>query len=239
MDNRKNGTIPAFSIADAARAQATTYLAEAYASAGGLLGDLNPWTQRLITVENMAKLALVFETDEPAEACYRDLIREIDTEAKFGVYLARHGSVSPHLAHVINTPGVTGQLYHNIDIIAPIVFPDELAHSADDMDLVWVTIEAFHDRSHVDAAVSEIIMRHLLDDAEAALDMSNAIRAMYYAFHEDSVRRRCGLPSVLDDRRGHDLAVAIRELTERCGSYDARTEQIRRRADVEIRRSLA
>ena len=223
-----------FSIADAARARVATYLYRVYASDDGLLGNLDRWTQRRITAENMAKLALIFEADDPAEACYRDLIRELDAEAESGIYLARQGSPARHLERIIDEPDVSGTLYQVIDTIAPIVFADETAHSTEDLDLVWVTIEARHDRAHVDASVSEIIMSHILDDAEAARDMSNAIRALQYAFHEDMVRRRCGLPRLLDDRDERDLVIVIGEMAQRSGSYEARSDEIGRRAEASI-----
>jgi hypothetical protein len=199
-----------------------------YASDSGLLGNLDRWTQRRITEENMVKLALVFQSGDPAEACYRDLIREIDTEAESGIYLARQGSPAPHLQRVIDDPAVSGGLYKDIDTIAPVVFADEVAHSTEDLDLVWVTIEARHDRAHVDSTVSEIIMSHLMDDADAARDMSNAIRALQYAFHEDVVRRRCELPRLLDDRDERDLVIMVSEMARRSGSYQDRTDEIQR-----------
>ena len=223
-----------FSIADAARARVATYLYKVYASDNGLLGNLDRWTQRRITEENMAKLALIFESDDPAETCYRDLIRELDTEAETGIYLARQGSPARHLKRVIDEPGVSGELFREIDTIAPVVFADEAAHSTEDLDLVWVTIEARHDRAHVDAAVSEIIMAHLMDDAEAARDMSNAIRALQYAFHEDVVRRRCDLPRLLDDRDERDLVIMVSEMAKRSGSYEERTDEIRRMTESQF-----
>jgi len=218
--------IPKFSIADAARARVATYLYQAYASDDGLLGNLDRWTQRRITEENMAKLALVFESDDPAEACYKDLIRELDTEAETGIYLARTDAAERHLRRVTDEPGVTGDLHGGIAAIAPIVFVDEVAHSTDNLDLVWITIQANHDRAHVDAMVSEIIMGHLLDDVNAARDMSNAIRALLYSFHENVVRRRCELPRVIDERDERDLVIMVTELAKRSGSYEARIEEI-------------
>jgi hypothetical protein len=223
--------IPRFSIAEAARARVATYLYQAYASDDGLLGNLDRWTQRRITEENMAKLTLVFESDDPAEACYRDMIREIDTEAETGIFLARHDSPTRHLQRVIDEPGVTGELYREIDAIAQVVFPDEVAHSTEGLDLVWVTIQASHDRAHVDSMVSEVIMSHLLDDADAARDMSNAIRALQYSFHENVVRRRCELPREIDDRDERDLVIMVSELAKRSGSYEARIEAIYEQVD--------
>lgn len=233
MASIRPGNLSRFSIADAARARVASYLYRVYASDDGLLGNLDRWTQRRVTEENMAKLALVFESDDPAEACYRDLIRELDTEAENGIYLARPDSPAKHLRRVIDEPGVSGKLFKEIQTIAPVVFADETAHSASDFDLVWVTIEARHDRAHVDAAVSEIIMSHLLDDAEGGSDMSSAIRALQYAFHEDVVRRRTELPRLLGDRDERDLVIMVSEMAKRSGSYEDRAEQIRLRTDAD------
>ena len=231
MRTESHTDMPRFSIADAARARVATYLYQVYASDDGLLGDLDRWTQRRITEENMAKLAMVFESDDPAEACYRDLIRELDTEAETGIYLARADAAERHLRRVTDEPGVSGDLYSAVEAIAPTVFADEFAHSTDDFDLVWVTIQAHHDRAHVDAMVSEIIMSHLLDDANAARDMTNAIRALQYSFHEDVVRRRCELPRIIDDRDERELQIMVTELAQRSGSYEDRVTAILNRAN--------
>lgn len=231
MRTESHSDIPRFSIADAARARIATYLYQVYASDDGLLGDLDRWTQRRITEENMAKLALVFESDDPAEACYRDLIREIDTEAETGIFLARHDAPSRHLQRVVDEPGVSGELHREIEAIAPVMFADEAAHSAEDLDLVWVTVQACHDRAHVDAMVSEIIMSHLMDDADAARDMSNAMRALQYSFYEDVVRQRCDLSRFIDDRDERDLMIMVSELSKRSGSYQDRIAAISNRVD--------
>ena len=235
MNNRRNGFIRRFSVADAAKARVAEYLDEALGGSESLLGDLNPWTQNLIRNEMMAKVALVFEADEPAEVCYRDLIREIDTEAESGIFIARKGSPFRHLSRVADERGVSGQLYQEIDVIAPFVFADEAAHSAQDLDLVWVTIEAHHDRAHLDATVSELIMSHLLDDADAARDMTNAIRSLLYAFHEDVVRRRCDLPPIIDERERRDIEVMVGEFMVRSGNYESRIDEIRHRAESDVR----
>ena len=66
------------SVADVARAEVATYLYGLFANDDGWLANLDRWTQRRITEENMAKLALVFESDDPAEACYRCLLYTSD-----------------------------------------------------------------------------------------------------------------------------------------------------------------
>ena len=239
MNNHPPESTRHFSVVDAARACVSAYLQNAFADSESLLSELDHWTQALIDNDNMAKLELVFEADDPAEACYRDLVREIDTEAQSGIYLARKGNGFRHLARVVDDPGVSGTLFEAIDLVSPAVFPDEHVHSTENLDLVWVTIEARHDRAHIDAAVSEIIMRHLLDDAEAARDMVNVLRAFHYAYNEDLVRKQCGMSRILDARDANDLAIMVREQRARSGSYEARVDEIRHRADQRLRRPSA
>jgi hypothetical protein len=215
-----------FSVADALQARISAYLYDAYAADEGLLGDLDRWAQRRITDENMAKLALVLAADDPAEACYRDLIREIDTEAQTGIYLVRDDATAAHLRDLADDPGISGTLYRHMDTVAPLILADEARRSVGNLDLVWVTIRAYHDRAHVDAAVSEIIMSHFLQDATAAHEMTNAMRAMHYSFHEDVVRRKCGLPAVLNDQDIRFLSIMIAELAQRGGSYADRADAI-------------
>ena len=228
----KRKDIHRYSLPDAMRARVSAYLGQLYSEDEGLFGNLDRWTQRRITGENLAKLELVLESDDPAEACYRDLIREIDTEAETGIYLVQSDSTRRHLHRLIDEPGVSGEMHAEVDSIAPIVFADETEQSANDLNRVWLTIHATHDRAHVDATVSEIIMSFFLDDADTVRDMSNAMRALQYSFHEDVVRRRCGLPPVLDDRDSRDLLIMVNELEKRSGSYRARVAAIRRQARV-------
>ena len=220
------------SLLDALQARIAEHLYHAYSDSDSLLGTLDRWTQQRITDENLAKVALVMNADDPAEACYRDLVREIDTEAESGIYLARNSATSEHLQHVLEESGVSGQLHQEIRSIAPVVFPDETAHSRPDLDLVWITIEARHDRAHLDATVSEIIMGFLMNDAESVRDMTNVVRAMTYTIHEDDVRRRCELPPLLGDAEIRDLRIMVAELKERSGNYDDRADEIRRKADT-------
>ncbi|MGI9219803.1 MAG: hypothetical protein ACR2QS_02055 [Woeseiaceae bacterium] len=224
----KNTPMP---LADVARAQVATYLYELFANDDGLLANLDRWTQRRITEENMAKLALVFESDDPAEACYRDLIREIDTEAEYGIYLAKADADGRHLSRIIDEPGVSGELGEQMDTVARTMFPDELTHSDGDLDLVWITIQARHDRAHVDAQISMIIMDHISGDADMTADMTNAMRSLQYGHHENVVRRCCDLNLLTDDRGERDLMIMVAELTARSGSYENRVTEIGDRVD--------
>jgi hypothetical protein len=232
MNTSTSTTQTPFSLADAARAQVATYLYELYANDEGLLSALDRWTQQRITDENMAKLTLVFESDDPVENCYRDLIREISTEAETGIYLAKTDSPVRHLRRVVDEPGVSGQLFDHIEAIAKNMFPDELAHSTEDLDLVWITIQARHDRAHVDARISEIIISHIMGDAEMARDMCNALRSLQYAFHENVARRCSNLNLLADDRDERDLMIMVGELEKRSGNYANRISAISSRVET-------
>ncbi len=216
-----------FSLFDTMRARISSYLDGIFAEDEGMLGQLDRWTQRRITEENLAKLSLVLNSKDSAEACYKDLIREIDTEAETGIYLVHPNSPSPHLQRLADEAGVSGELRADLSVIAPIIFANVSSNPTDDLEQVWITIEATHARAHIDANVSEIIMSYFLDDADGARDMSNALRALQYSFHEDAVRRRCELPCILNDRDSHDLAIMVEELAKRSGNYPARVAAIR------------
>lgn len=228
-----------YTLPEAIQATIAAHLHAAYSDDDNLIGRLDRWTQQRITDENLAKVLLVLESDDPAEACYRDLVREIDTEAMSGVYLAREGAKPEHLQHVLDEPGVSGQLHQELETIAPILFPDEAARSLDDLDLVRICIRASHDRAYLDATVSEVIMGFLMDDAQVVHDMTNVIRSLTYTFHEDEVRRRCDLPVLLDDSERRDLRTMVAELRERSGNYEDRAGEIRRKADTQYRIPLS
>ena len=217
---------------DAIQQQVSAYLYDIYTIDSGLLGDLDRWTQRRITDENMAKLALVMESEDPAEACYRDLIREIDSEAETGVFLVDRASHLEHLHELADNSGISGKLRNEMHIVAPMLFPDETTRSRNNLDLVWVTIRAYHDRAHVDAKVSEILLGHLMGDAEQAADIATAMREMMYAHHEDNIRQCCELPRILDDKESRMINIMTTELVRRSGDYDTRTDDIRSSAEA-------
>lgn len=212
------------------REQVARFLYDTFTAEDGKLARLDRWTQRRISEENLAKIALVFEADDPVEHCYQDLIREIDSEAETGVFLARPSANAAQLRRLAGESGISGRLYQELPKVAPILFADELEHSKANLDIVWVTIEARYDRASVDAQVSEIIMANLLDDEDQALDMSDALRSLLYAFHEDLARRQSGLPLLLNERSTRDLVTMVTELAERSGDYDDRVRAICGRA---------
>lgn len=191
---------------------------------------LDRWTQRRVSEENLAKVALVLEAGDPVEYCYQNLIREIDTEAEAGIYLVRAGAAFAELRKLSTESGISGKLYQHMPKIAPVLFADALEHSNDNLDIVWVSIEAQYDRAHIDAGVSELVMANLTDNSTAARDMCDAMRSLLYAFHEDLARRRSELPLILNERATRDLLVMIAELSDRSGDYEARVQEICARA---------
>ena len=212
------------------RSEVTSFLYDAFTAEDSSLTGLDRWTQRRVTDENIAKIALVDEAADPVEYCYQNLIREIDTEAESGVYLVRKSAPTADLRYLANDPGVSGTLHEKMKKVAPAVFPDELAHSRHDMDLVWVTIEARYDRARIDAMVSEMIMSHLMNGDEGVTDMTMAMRSLLYSFHEDLARRRAGLPLILNERATRELVSMVSELADRAGEYEKRVTEICKRA---------
>ena len=223
-----------YSLPEAIQAAISEHLYGAFNNPDNLIGNLDRWTHQRITNENLAKVILVLESGDPSEACYGDLIREIDSEAETGIFLVNNNTKPEHLQHLIGETGVSGELCRDIETIAAVLFPEEIARSPDNLDVVWTNIQARHDRAHLDASVSEIIMGFLMDDATAVRDMTSVMRALAYTYHEDVVRRRCNLPVLLDDMEIRDLRTMMTELNERGGDYEERTTEIRRRADQRV-----
>ena len=205
-------------------------LYDIFSAEDSALASLDRWTQRRVIDENMAKVSLVLESEDPVETCYQNLIREIDTEAESGVFLIGTAGCSRELRDLAMDPGISGTLNAHMDQVAPVMFPDELTHSYRDMDLVWVTINARYDRAKIDATVSEMIMAHLQEDAAGVHDMTDALRSLMYSFHEDLARRLSNLPLILNDRGTRELVTMISELADRAGSYEQRVSEITERA---------
>ena len=221
-----------YSLSEAIHAEVSQRLYEAFTAENGSLANVDRWTQRKVTMENLAKIELALAADDPVEYCYQNLIREIDTEAETGIYLVGKDIGKTSLNQLSEEPGVSGELYSEVASMAPRIFPDESAHSDDQLDLVWVTIRARYDRASVDAEISTIIMGFLMDDAEIATDMANAIRTLMYALHEDVARRRCELPRLLDERETRELVLMVSELEKRAGNYLERSIEISEKAQT-------
>lgn len=212
------------------RDEVNNYLYEQFSAEGSQLSSLDRWTQRRISDENLAKIALVLEADDPLENCYQNLVREIDTEAEVGIYLAGRGAELPELRELSGDPGISCKLAANMKRIAPVVFEEKLAHEKAGMEMIWATIQARFDRATIDAKVSEIVMSHLNEDDYHTTDMMHSLRSLLYAFHEDLVRRLCKLPSMLNEHGTRELVLMISELATRAGDYSTRVDAIEQRA---------
>ena len=226
-----NNDTSKYTVAERIRADVSAYFHEAFTDEASPLANLDRWTQRRITAENLAKLELALEADDAVDYTYRNLIREIDTEAESGALLIRPGTRYKALRPLLGEAGISGRLYQRLEQVAPTLFADELKHSDENLDLVWVTIQARYDRAHLDARISEIILKHLLKSTDSAGDMCFALRSILYAFHEDRIRRTCDLPRNLNDRALRDLVMMVAELAERSGDYTEQVRAISGRAD--------
>lgn len=222
-----------YARSEAVHAAVSSLLYEAFSTDGGLLSNVDRWTQRRVTLENLTKIELAHAADDPVEYCYQNLIREIDSEAQTGVFLVRPDSADRSLRLLANEPGVSGELKSQVAHIAPTLFPDALAHSDDQLDIVWVTIRARFERARVDAEVTRVAMGILMQDEVVAQDMADALRSLMYAFHEDTARQQCGLPALLDEQRARELSVMVAQLETRAGSYSDRVDEIASRADTQ------
>lgn len=215
------------------RAEVSRFLHDAFMDGQGLLSDMDRWTQRRVTAENLAKIELAHAADDPVEHSYQNLIREIDTEARTGIFLVGKNGADASLGSLANEAGISGDLKDEVAWVAPILFADALAHSNDQLDVVWITIQASFERARVDAEISRIAMGILMNDADAATDMASSLRSLMYAFHEHATRHQCNLPLLLDERQARELMIMIAQLEIRAGSYEDRIREISSRADTQ------
>lgn len=199
---------------------------EALSSEEGALYDFDRWTRRKLTLQNLAKMELVLSADDPLEYCYQNLVREIDVEAEFGIYLVKDTAIAPDLKSLLDEPGISGEMHARIAQTARKLYRAGVVETPNEPDLVWETILKRYARARVDTAVSEIMIGFLMDSAEAAEYMSHAIRALMYSFHEDNTRRECGLPPQLRDRETRELTLMVTEHRRRAGDYSARVREI-------------
>ncbi|MCL7992259.1 MAG: hypothetical protein M8840_14110 [marine benthic group bacterium] len=198
----------------------TTMLSERIADRSSPMGGMDRWTQQRIVAEITEKASRVLESSDPVEHCYQNLIREIDLEAETGVLLANRVLGSDSLKLMCDDPGVSGELYRDMERIAPVMFADEYERSNADLDLVWAAVQAQYDRARLESESSELIMQFLIDSAEHTHDMSSALRSMFFSFHEDGIRRQFSLPSLLDERETRDLLIMVSGLVDRAAKHD-------------------
>jgi len=221
-----------YARSEAIHAEVSRILYEAFSADNGLLSNVDRWTQRKVTLENLTKIELALAAGDAVEYCYQNLIREIDSEAQTGIFLVSAHRTDSSLRALANEPGVSGELGSAVAYMAPTLFSDELAHSNDQLDLVWVTIRARFERARVDAQISTAALGILMLDPDVAQDMADALRSMMYAFHEHVARQRCGLRALLDEQRARELTVMVAQQETRAGDYADRILEITSRADT-------
>lgn len=208
----------------------THYLDDRFGGGSLMPAFDDPSSQRIIALESRMKLALTIESDDPVEFTYQNLIREIDTEAQFGIFLASPAANAAQLRRLRGEPGGSGRLHQLIAEIAPVLFSDEYYGSGRQLDQVLIRINSRYDRANLEAEVSELILIHLLGDEDEAADRTDELRALFYSCHEERVRRRFDLQSMQSPNASRRLAERVRSMTERAGDYAERIAAIRERA---------
>ena len=183
----------AYSLLDTVREHVASHLNEAMQDQHSALAGLDHWTRQRLIDENLAKISLLFEAENPIAACYHDLIREIDIEAETGIYAARSDASREYLRQVTEESGVSGELSSDGKQVA-------------------------HESAHLAASVSELAMTYLMDDAEPVRDMASVLRAFFYTIREDAERMQSNLPSLLDASERRDLQIMVTELRREAGT---------------------
>jgi len=56
-----------YSRSEAIHAEVSRFLYEAFSAEGGLLSNVDRWTQRRVTLENLTKIELAHAADDPVE----------------------------------------------------------------------------------------------------------------------------------------------------------------------------
>jgi hypothetical protein len=224
----RNGTPKSTTI----QASVIAYLEDRLQGSEPGLAQLDRWTIDRIMRENCAKSALVEESRDPVEHCVQNLIREIDAEAQVGVFLPGPARHAAQLRRLAGEHGITGRLDLEMARIAPIVFAEEAHRSGPDLDVVWNTVSTRYDRAHIEAETSELILMHLSELEFDAADAADEFRSVFYAFHEDRLRRSFDLEDQLDEESGRRLVATVAELGRRAGSYADRVDAILRRAET-------
>ena len=176
----------------AVQSKVAAFLYAQFSAEDGPLGTLDRFTQRRLSDSNISKVVDVLQAGDPVERCYQNLVREIEAEAEFGVRLATPTAHLAVLRQICAESGISGQLGQHVP--------------AEQIDF---------DRAYVDAKVSEIVLGHLFGDSDAALDVTDALRSLLYAFHEHQLRQSNELPLLLDDRATRDLVTMVAELRQR------------------------
>lgn len=193
MRNAISHVAQRYSLLEAVRERVAERLSDAFDDEHSTLDGLDHWTRQRLIDENLAKVSLVFEAENPIEVCYHDLIREVDIEAETGIYHARADATQEYLRNVVEESGVSGELRGDGKRLA-------------------------HERAHLAASVSKIAMSFLMDDAEPVKDMAGVLRAFFYTIHEDDERSQRHLPTLLSEPERRDLQTMVTELRREAGT---------------------
>ena len=111
-----------FPVEEAIRAAVSRHLGKCFRDGREGFASLDKWTERRIRAENMAKIDLVLEADDPGEHCYQNLIRELDIEAENGIFLVGTEYQDDRLRALAEDPGISGELHLEVPVVAQSLF---------------------------------------------------------------------------------------------------------------------
>lgn len=190
-------------------------------------------TQRWrISLENYAKLALALEAEDAVEHCLQNLIREIDKEAESGIWLEHPAANAAQLRRLSGNPALSANLHEELPCMLDTLFAGDETGAPKNVDRARASIESRYLHANVDAETSELVLMYQLQDEDEAADLTEILRATFYTFHENEVRRRCGLPGMLNESASQDLAGAVEYFRKRAGCYIERLAAIRRYSEI-------
>ena len=198
------------------------FLHDSFASGDRPMGRNERWSQQRITVANQEKLADILAAPAPVRRCIAKLTNDIHTEAAAGILLATPAGNAAMLHRLKGESAMTGRLFQYLESVAPVLFAEEFDRLGKDLCLLSAAIEARYDRANLDAEVSELILMYLLPEHEAAEDIADELRATLYAYHEDRVRRLCGLGLALSDTASARLNSAVGQMLDDARECDGR-----------------
>lgn len=198
------------------------FLHDSFASGDRPLGRSERWFLQQITVANQEKLADILASPVPVQRCMANLTNDIHAEAAAGVLLATPAGNAALLHRLKGESAMTGRLFQYLETVAPVLFAEEFDRLGRDLSVLSSAIETRYERANLDAEVTELILMYLLPEDEAAEDIADELRSTLYAYHENRIRRLCGLGLSLNDTASQSLNSMVGQMLDDAREYGDR-----------------
>lgn len=214
------------------RAAVTTYLNDHFDGERRKHREINSLRRWRISTDSYAKLALVHDAADPAEYCFQNLIREIDEEARSGIWLEQPAGFAANIRRLFGEPELSGQLYAELPDMFGHIFRNDNWYATQNVEQARAVIETRYLDANVNAELSELILMFHVSNEDEATELVDDLRASFYTYHENEARHRCGLSGTLSDIASTDLGFTISTLRQRAGCYVSRMSDIRKHSAV-------